>query len=174
MPSWVVLLAFLLAALTWQMRFLPALLMVALAIVGLTVRARYARNTRRVRAACVVLPCAAAAAAYVCLGPAIADAFAQGEVVTALLLLVPPGLAPLLTGPVPAGVARMVTHWPALAAAVLAPFLIGAIFLLRKGLLYRTTRLRSEHGYEQPQRHARPRRSRIPQGQAGRRALLLA
>jgi hypothetical protein len=129
MPGWVVVLAILLAALTWQMRFLPALLMVSLAILGLAVRGRDTASTRRLQFACVALPIAAALAAYAWLGPAIADAFQERETVTAMLLLVPPGLATLLTGPVPPAAARLVTHWVAVGAALLAPFLIGAIFL---------------------------------------------
>lgn len=44
-------------------------------------------------------------------------------------MLLPPGLTVLLTGPVPARLARLVTHWVAVGVALLAPFLIGAIFL---------------------------------------------
>lgn len=129
MPDWVVLVVVVLAALTWQLRFLPALVMAALAIVGLSVRDRYGSYRWQVSAVCVALPLVVAAVAYAWIGPAILAAFRQGETVTALLLLVPIGLAPLLTGPVPARVARLVTHWPALIAALLAPFLMGAIFL---------------------------------------------
>jgi hypothetical protein len=128
-PDWVVLVVVVLAALTWQLRFLPALLMATLAIVGLSVRHRYGSYQWQVSVACVALPLLAAAGVYAWVGPAIVQAFEQGEIVTALLLLVPIGLTPLLTGPVPARVARLVTHWPALTAALLAPFLIGAIFL---------------------------------------------
>jgi hypothetical protein len=128
-PGWVVLLAMLLAALTWQMRFLPALLMTAVSIAGLTVRSRYGGRPRLVRAVCIVLPLVVATAAYVWLVEAIVDSFRQGEPVTALLLLVPPALMPWLTGPVPARAARLVTHWPAAGAALLSPFLIGAIFV---------------------------------------------
>jgi len=128
-PGWVVLLATLLALLTWQMRFLPALLMIAVSIGGLTVRLRYPDRPRLVRTVCVVLPIALAAAAYTWLAAAIVDAFGQEDLATGFLLLVPPMLMPLLTGPVPARLARLVTHWPATAAALLAPFLVGAIFL---------------------------------------------
>jgi hypothetical protein len=129
MPDWVVFMAVLLAALTWQMRFLPALLMVSLAILGLVVRDRDTASARRVQVVCVALPIAAAVAAYAWLGPAIADAFRKHETVTAALLLLPPGLAALLTGPVPGRTARLATHWVAVGAALLAPFLIGAVFL---------------------------------------------
>jgi hypothetical protein len=128
-PGWVVLLAVLLALLTWQMQYLPALLMIAVSILGLTARLHYRDRPRLVRAVCVLLPLAAAAAAYGWLGAAIVAAFREMELVTAFLLLLPPALTPLLTGPVPARLARLVTHWPATAAALLGPFLIGAIFL---------------------------------------------
>lgn len=128
-PAWVIAVVVVLAALTWQLRFLPALLMATLAIVGLSVRDRYGSYRWQVAAACVALPLLVAAGAYVWVGPAIVAAFDEGEIVTALLLLVPIGLAPLLTGPVPARVARLVTHWPALIAGLLAPFLIGTIFV---------------------------------------------
>jgi len=129
MPDWVVLVVVALAALTWQLRFLPVLVMVTLSIFGLSVRDRYGSYRWQVSAACVALPLVVAAGVYTWIGPAVVAAFRQGETVTALLLLVPIGLAPLLTGPVPARVARLVTHWPAMVAALFAPFLIGAIFL---------------------------------------------
>jgi hypothetical protein len=129
MPDWVVVLTVLLAALTWQLRFLPTLLMLALSILGLAVRDRHPEHRRLVRGVCVVLPLVAAAAAYTWLLPAGAAAARSGETVTAALLLVPPALTVLLTGPVPAGAARLVTHWVAVVAALLAPFAIGAIFL---------------------------------------------
>ena len=119
MPGWVVMVVVLLAALTWQLRFLPALLMVTVSIVGLSVRDRYDSYRWQVGAACVVLPLLTAAGVYAWVGPAIAQAFEQDEIVTALLLLVPIGLTPLLTGPVPATVARLVTHWPAMVKMLL-------------------------------------------------------
>jgi hypothetical protein len=128
-PDWVVALAALLAALTWQLRFLPALLMLALAIVGLEVRDRRPDRPRLVRAVCLGVPLAAAVAGYAWLAPAIGQAWRAGEQVTAALLLLPPALTVLLTGPVPAPVARYVTHWPAVGAALLAPFVVGGIFL---------------------------------------------
>jgi hypothetical protein len=128
-PDWVVASAVMLAALTWQMRFLPTLLMLTLAITGLGVRQRYPANTRLVRTVCVAVPLTAAAVAFVWLAPAIAEAFAQHEPVTAALLLLPPVMSALLTGPVPAKVARPVTHSVAIVAVAVAPFLAGAILL---------------------------------------------
>jgi hypothetical protein len=129
MPDWVVLVAILTAAVSWQLRFLPALLMLSLAILGLTVRGRYPERRRLVRGICVVLPLVVAAAAYAWLLPAGLEAARSGEILTAVLLLFPPAATVFLTGPVPAPAARLVTHWAAMAMALLAPFVIGVVFL---------------------------------------------
>jgi hypothetical protein len=128
-PDWVVVLALVIGALTWQLRFLPALVMAALSILGLVIRQRVANVGAYAAATGVVLPFVAALLEYTFFGPAIVDAVRQGEPVTVLLLALPPLATPLLTGPVPAGAARAVTHWPAVSAAFAAPFLIGVIFL---------------------------------------------
>ena len=128
-PDWVVTIFAVWAALTWQMRFLPALMMIILMIVGLTTRHRYGDQPWRIRAMCVVLPGFAIAVAYVWLAPAIVNAFGDEEIVNALLLLLPPGLTILLTGPIPAFSARFVIQWPAAFAAFFSPFLVVAIFL---------------------------------------------
>jgi hypothetical protein len=128
-PDWVVVVAALLAALTWQLRFLPALLMLILAVVGLEVRRRHPDRPRLVRGVCVGLPLGVAVAAYAWLGPGIVTALREWQPATAALLILPPGLAVLLTGPVPQRAARVVIHSVAIVAALLAPFLVGAIFL---------------------------------------------
>jgi hypothetical protein len=129
MPDWVVALAVGLAVLTWQLRFLPTLLMLTVAIIGLVARQRYPDNRLIRRTAGVALPVGSALAAYVWLAPGIVAAVDAGENVTALLLLLPPAFAVFLTGPVPASSARLVTHWAALAGALVAPVVVGAIFL---------------------------------------------
>jgi hypothetical protein len=129
LPGWVVLVAAMWAALSWQLRFLPTLATVCLAILGLTVRYRFPDNRVRAIQVCLVLPAVIAVVEYLWFGPAIVAAFAKHEVMTAVLLLVPPVLAPLVTGPVPAVAARAVTHWPASVAAFLAPIVMGVIFL---------------------------------------------
>jgi hypothetical protein len=53
----------------------------------------------------------------------------DGEVTTTILLALPPLLAIGLTGPVPVRYARLATHWPAATAALIAPFVVGAVFL---------------------------------------------
>jgi hypothetical protein len=112
-PDWVVGLSVVLAALTWQLRFLPLLLMLTLSVLGLGVR-----NTRSNRLL-----------AYLWLGPAILSAFRQRQAGTAFLLLLPPFLAVLSTGPVPRRAARPLTGSIAIIAVLVTPFLVGANFL---------------------------------------------
>ena len=128
-PDWVVVVALVIGGLTWQLRFLPLLVMVALSILGLVVRQRAAGVGAAAAATGVVLPFVAAVLEYTFLGPAIVAALREGEPVTFVLLALPPLVTPLLTGPVPAWAARAVTHWPAVVAAFAAPFLIGVVFL---------------------------------------------
>lgn len=129
MPGWVIGSAALLAALTWQLRFLPTLLMISLAALGLYTRRRHRADRVRVRIVCLFLPLVAAAGAYAWLGPAILAALRSGDAVTALLLTAPPALAVFLTGPVPRRAAPPVTHWVVVAGTLVAPFVVGAIFL---------------------------------------------
>ncbi|MFI5839118.1 hypothetical protein ACIA8K_05300 [Catenuloplanes sp. NPDC051500] len=129
MPDWAVVVAVLLAAITWQMRFLPTLLMLVLLIVGLTTWLRRRDDPIVLLIMTVVVPGVLAALAYVWLGPAIVQAFRAGEVITGLLLAVPPAVAPLLSGPIPPGVARLGTHWAAVAASLVAPFAVGVLFM---------------------------------------------
>jgi hypothetical protein len=126
-PDWVVILAVLIAAITWQLRFLPTLLMLGLMILGLQARIRYGGQVWWVLA--VALPLLVAVAEYAWSAPAIAAAIRTGEGVTAVLLAVPPAVTVALTGPIPAAAARPVTARLALAAGVLAPFVVGALFL---------------------------------------------
>ncbi|GAA1554211.1 hypothetical protein GCM10009827_088690 [Dactylosporangium maewongense] len=128
-PDWVVVVALVIGGLTWQLRFLPLLVMVALSILGLVVRQRAAGVGAAAAATGVVLPFVAAVLEYAFLGPAIVAALREGEPVTFVLLALPPLVTPLLTGPVPAWAARAVTHWPAVVAAFAAPFLVGVVFL---------------------------------------------
>lgn len=128
-PDWVVVLAVLGAGLTWQLRFLPGLLAIALSILGLTAWHRHRDNRLVLRVVTVAVPVAAGLLAYLWLAPGIAAAVAAREVSTALLLSAPPVLACFLTGPVPARAARLATHWPAATAALIAPFAVGVVFL---------------------------------------------
>jgi hypothetical protein len=130
MPDWVVALAAVLACFTWQLLLLPTLLMLVVAIMGLTaVHRRRPGQEAVLMVVTLGVPIALGLLVLIWMWPGIVAAVSAGEISTALLLAVPPVLGPLLTGPVPAGAARWATHWPAVAAAVLAPFVVGVIFL---------------------------------------------
>ncbi|HEX9999352.1 MAG TPA: hypothetical protein VGB74_02765 [Actinoplanes sp.] len=129
MPDWVVLLAAMLAGLTWQLRLLPLLGMLIVAILGLTATLRFRAERWLMAWITFVVPVLVGALVLVFVWPGITDALRRGETSTALLLGVPPLLGPLLTGAVPARAARLVTHWPAVGAALLAPLVVGVVFL---------------------------------------------
>ncbi|GAB1693157.1 hypothetical protein [Krasilnikovia sp. M28-CT-15] len=129
MPDWVVVIAGLLAAFTWQLRFLPALVMLLVVIMGLTAWQRHPDDRLVLRVVSIGVPVAAAAVVLVWVLPGIVDAVRRGEVATAVLLLAPPLLGTMLAGPVPVRFARLATHWPAVLAALIAPFVVGVVFL---------------------------------------------
>ncbi|MGX6601042.1 hypothetical protein ACWKSP_02740 [Micromonosporaceae bacterium Da 78-11] len=129
MPDWVVLLAAMLAGFTWQLRLLPLLGMLLVAILGLTGVQRFRSPRWLMVWVTLGVPVLVGLIVLFFVWPGIQTALRAGETSTALLLGVPPLLGPLLTGPVPAWSARLVTHWPAVGAALLAPFVIGVVFL---------------------------------------------
>lgn len=129
MPDWVVLLAAMLAGLTWQLRLLPALGMLIVAILGLTAAQRFRDHRWLTMWITLGVPILVGALVLIFVWPGITAALRTNEISTALLLGVPPLLGPLLTGPVPAWSARLVTHWPAVGAALVAPIVIGVVFL---------------------------------------------
>jgi hypothetical protein len=129
MPDWVVVLAAVLAGMTWQLRFLPVLFMLLVSILGLTAWQRHRQDRLVLRVVTVAVPVAAALLTYTWMWPGIVSAVTHGEPSTALLLVAPPILGMLLTGPVPVRFARLATHWPAVVAALVAPFVVGAVFL---------------------------------------------
>ena len=129
MPDWVVALSIGLAGFTWQLRLLPTLLMLVVVILALTARQRYPQERRMLAVASLVVPIALGLFLLVWVWPGIRMALAAGEVGTAVLLAVPSLIGWLLTGPLPARSARLATHWPAVAAMIIAPFVIGVVFL---------------------------------------------
>ena len=130
MPDWVVALAAVLAGFTWQLRLLPTLFILIAAIMGLTAVQRRGPGQRLVLLVTTLLvPAALGLLILLWMWPGILTAVSAGEISTALLLTAPPLLGPLLAGPVPPWAARMVTHWPAVAAALVAPFVVGVVFL---------------------------------------------
>ncbi|WP_433366093.1 hypothetical protein ACQPZX_37080 [Actinoplanes sp. CA-142083] len=129
MPDWVVLLATMLAAFTWQLRLLPTLGMLVVSILGSTAVLRFRTERWLMRWITLGVPLLVGALVLIFVWPGVVSALRHGEISTALLLAVPPLLGPLLTGPVPRWSARLVTHWPAVAAALVAPLAVGVIFL---------------------------------------------
>jgi hypothetical protein len=130
MPIWVSVPAALLAVLTWQLRFLPTLLALALVIGGLEVRHRFGPERFVTPALGTAVPIALGLVTLAWLAPAIVHSFGSaGEPVTAALLLVPPIAAPLLCGPIPAGVARWLLPTTASLLALSTPILLGSSYL---------------------------------------------
>jgi len=129
MPDWVVLAAAVLAAFTWQLRVLPALVMLVVSIMGLTAVQRFRAHRWLMRWITTGVPVLLGLLVLVFVWPGIVDAIRIGEAGTALLLALPPLLGPLLTGPVPPWAARAVTHWPAVGAALVEPLVVGVVFL---------------------------------------------
>ena len=129
MPDWVVLLATMLAAFTWQLRLLPLLGMLVVSILGVTAALRFRTERWLMLWNTVGVPVLVGLLVLIFVWPGIVTALRAGEITTALLLGVPPLFGPLLTGPVPAWSARLVTHWPAVGAALVAPLAVGVIFL---------------------------------------------
>lgn len=128
-PDWVVVLAVLMAVLGWQLRFLPILLTLTLAVAGLTVRERHPEKINRIRTACLVVPVAVGVLAYALLYPAIGQAAAEGDMTTLILLAVPPALTPFLTGPVPPAFGRLIAGGTAWGLLVLFPLIAGSVVL---------------------------------------------
>jgi hypothetical protein len=128
-PGWVVLSAFAIAVVTWQLRFLPTLGMLLLLILALDVRLRYDDYPRLIRLACVAVPLACSVLGLLLFGPGALQAVHSGEPETAFLLVAPVLALPFLTGPVPAIASRAVTHWVAMAGLAAGPILVAAIFV---------------------------------------------
>jgi hypothetical protein len=129
-PTWVSVPAVVLAALSWQLRFLPGLLLLVLLILALEVRRRFGPKAFVTAATGAAVPIAAAVLVVVWVAPAVRSAlFSAGEPATALLLLLPPLAAPFLTGPIPVRVARWLLPGLATALALVAPLLLGNSYL---------------------------------------------
>ncbi|MFD0885840.1 hypothetical protein ACFQ08_14920, partial [Streptosporangium algeriense] len=153
LPSWVVVLAVVIGLFSWQLRFLPTLVMLALAAAGLTVRDRFPHHEGLRTAFCYALPLMVGLLSYVVLWPAIVTALAARDVSTSILLTLPPGAAVLLTGPVPRAAARTLTHGIAIAIAVFAPFLVGVIVMRAPILPLTALQIEEEGGTEEKSRY---------------------
>ncbi|MEU7574612.1 MULTISPECIES: hypothetical protein [unclassified Micromonospora] len=128
-PGWVATAAVALGALTWQLRFLPTLLMLALCLLALRTRYLYPDRPNRILLVSVAIPLAVAVLEYAALAPAAWTALHVGEPTTAVLLVVPPAATVLLTGAIPGWIAPAVTHGLAYAVAAVLPLVTGAVFL---------------------------------------------
>ncbi|MBG0828951.1 hypothetical protein HS041_14345 [Planomonospora sp. ID67723] len=126
-PDWVVVLSVLVGAVSWQLRFLPTLIALSLAVLGLTIHDRRPARRDLIIVFTLVLPAVVGVGLYMWLAPAIGQALAERDVVTAVLLALPPGLAVLLTGPVPARAAAALTSAVAVAVLALAPLFTAAV-----------------------------------------------
>jgi hypothetical protein len=134
MPTWVSAPSVVLAALSWQLRFLPSLLMLALVILALEVRNRLEKPDQPRRfltsATSTAVPIAVGLLTLAWFGPAIVHALGSShEPVTALLLLLPPLATPLICGPIPPATARWLLPASASLLALTIPFLLGANYL---------------------------------------------
>ena len=129
MPDWVVAVAVALAGFTWQMRLLPTLIMLVAVTLALTAVQRYPGERRMLVVATLVVPIVLGLIVLLWAWPGIRMSLAAGEYGTAALLVAPSLLGWLLTGPLPPRAARLATHWPAVAAVIVAPFVIGVVFL---------------------------------------------
>ncbi|MGW4946925.1 hypothetical protein ACWEOZ_35680 [Actinoplanes sp. NPDC004185] len=129
MPDWVVAVAVALAGFTWQLRLLPTLLMLVAVILALTAVQRYPGERRMLTVVTLVLPIVLGLLILLWVRPGVRMSLAAGEYGTAALLIAPSLLGWLLTGPLPPRAARLATHWPAVGAMIVAPFVIGVVFL---------------------------------------------
>ncbi|MEU8611267.1 hypothetical protein AB0C29_25110 [Actinoplanes sp. NPDC048791] len=129
MPDWVVAVAVALAGFTWQLRLLPTLLMLVAVILALTAVQRYPGERRMLTVVTLVIPIVLGLLILLWVRPGIRMSLAAGEYGTAALLIAPSLLGWLLTGPLPPRAARLATHWPAVGAMIVAPFVIGVVFL---------------------------------------------
>ncbi|GAT66764.1 hypothetical protein PS9374_02416 [Planomonospora sphaerica] len=126
-PDWVVVVSVVVGLVSWQLRFLPTLAMLSLAVLGLSVHDRRPGRRDLVVVLTLALPAVVGAGLYAWLAPAIGQAFAEGDVVTAVLLTLPPGLSVLLTGPIPARAAAALTSGLAVAVLALTPLFTAAV-----------------------------------------------
>ncbi|MBO3742391.1 hypothetical protein [Actinoplanes flavus] len=129
MPGWVVVIAAGIAAFTWQLRMLPLLMMLIVAVLGLTAVQGEPGEPWLMWWLTLGVPVLTGILVWLFVWPGVVAAVRAGEWATAVLLAVPPFFGPLLTGPVPERWARISTHWPAVAAAFAMPFVVGVVFL---------------------------------------------
>lgn len=133
-PAWTSVPAFGLALLSWQMRFLPLLLLTAAVILRLerAIRPGPAGATGLPRRLTILQPTVLAVLAVLAgwwLAPTIWVATTTGELVTGALLLVPLLLVPLLPGTLPVGFATRVLPAAAAMLLLVLPVFVGQRYL---------------------------------------------
>ncbi|MFC4064779.1 hypothetical protein [Actinoplanes subglobosus] len=129
MPGWVVVLAAGIAAFTWQLRMLPLLMMLVVAVLGLTAVQGEPGEPWLMRWITLGVPIIVGLLVWIFVWPGVVAAVRAGAYTTAVLLVAPPLFGPVLTGPLPDRWARIATHWPAVAVAFAMPFMVGVAFL---------------------------------------------
>lgn len=129
MPGWVVVIAAGIAAFTWQMRMLPLLMMLIVAVLGLTAVQGEPGDRWVMWWLTWGVPVLVGLLVWIFVWPGVVAAVRSGDWPTAVLLAAPPLFGPVLTGPVPQRWARVATHWPAVAVAFVMPFTVGVAFL---------------------------------------------
>jgi hypothetical protein len=128
-PGWLALPSAMLACLTWQLRFLPSLVMLVVLITVLTVRLSPAGSGLIGRMVQMALPVLAGVLVLGWTAPGILSATGAGEWSTALLLGVPPVGGCLLAGPLPWTVTRWLVPGVALVLCLVTPALVGTRYL---------------------------------------------
>ncbi|GLY06115.1 hypothetical protein Acsp01_64940 [Actinoplanes sp. NBRC 101535] len=129
MPGWVVGMAAVIAAFSWQLQLLPLLMMLIVAILGLTAVQGVEAGPWLMRWITLGVPVLTGILVWIFVWPGLVAAVRAGNWVTVLLLAGPPLFGPVLTGPLPENWARIATQWPAIAAAFAMPFVVGVVFL---------------------------------------------
>jgi hypothetical protein len=129
MPGWVVVIAAGIAAFTWQLRMLPLLMMLVVAVLGLTAVQGEPGEPWLMRWITLGVPIIVGMLVWIFVWPGVVAAARAGDYTTAVLLAAPPLFGPVLTGPLPDRWARIATHWPAVAVAFAMPFMVGVAFL---------------------------------------------
>jgi hypothetical protein len=136
-PGWVAVPAAVVAALSWQLRFLPVLLMLVLVITGLELRLRLRpaglTGSLPVGPTWALISVFAVVPALVWVAPAAAHTVravgSQRDLATAALLIVPLLAAPVLSGPLPPRVARRLLPGLATVVILTLPVLLGQRYL---------------------------------------------
>lgn len=128
-PPWVEVPAAALAVLSWQMRFLPALVALGVVLVALQYQVRRDPDPLWAAGLRVLLPLAVGGLTLAWVLPGARQAWGEGDTLTAVLLVTPALLSVGLTGPLPARAARVLLPLLATTVLVVAPVLVSGGYL---------------------------------------------